>query len=227
MSGMANHAYLRVWCREFPEERILEVFGNFLETVPFSASRPGFTHLVIRAVDFAETPILEQDMRAVPLEPAGILEMARDHIQRDCALEVRADWDLWVYEGEPARWQNLAQPLELSCYGEDFADGFWRENGHMGADLGFEHLFTGHSGLLGFRQTAPAAPASPEEARFLASMEEPANLQMYRDKTRENIRTLFNWVRQIESGVRVERIRAWSEGEENFEARLEEILAAR
>ena len=227
MSCMSNQAYLSVWCKDFPEERILEVFGDFLATVPFSASRPGFTHLVIRAVDFAETPVLEQDMRAVPLDTTGVIEIAKDHLHSDCSLEVRADWDLWVFEGELGRWQYLPQPLELSCYGEDFADGFWRENGHLGANLGFEHLFTGHAGLLGFHQTAPLPPESPEEARFLASMEQPANLQMYTDKTRENIRKLFDWVRQIEKAVPVERIRLWSEGEENFEARLEEILAAR
>lgn len=227
MSAMSNQAYLSIWGKEFSEERMLEVLGNFLATVPFSTSRPGFTHLVIRAVDFAETPILEQDMRAVPLDPAGIIEMAKDHLQSDCSLEVRADWDLWVFGGEPGRWQNLPQPLEISCYGEDFADSFWRENGHLEANLGFEHLFTGHAGLLGFRQTSPAAPASPEEARFLASMEQPANLQMYRDKTRENIRKVFEWVRRIEKAVPMERLRPWSEGEENFEARLEEILAAR
>ena len=227
MLRMSNQAYLSIWCKDFPEERMLEVYGNFLATVPLSAFRPGFTHLVIRAVDFAETPILEQDMRAVPLDPAGIIDMTKDHLHSDIALEVRADWDLWVFEGDPGRWQNLPQPLELTCYGEDFADAFWRENGHLEVNLGFEHLFTGHAGLLGFRQTPPAAPASPEEARFLASMEQPANLQMYRDKTRENIRTLFEWVRLIEKAVPVERIRPWSEGEENFEARLEEILAAR
>ena len=206
---------------------MLELFSNFLSTVPVSASKPGFTHLLIRAVDFAETPILEQDMRAVPLDSAGIIAMARDHLQSDCSLEVRADWDLWVFEGEPGRWQNLPQPLELACYGENFADSYWRESGHLGAKLGFEHLFTGHAGLLGFRQASPAAPATPEEARFLASMEQPANLQMYRDKTRENIRKLFDWVRRIEEAVPIERVRAWSEGEENFEARLEEILAVR
>jgi hypothetical protein len=81
--------------------------------------------------------------------------------------------------------------------------------------------------LLGFRQTAQAPPESPEEARFLASMLEPTNLQVYQDKTRENIRKLFEWVRHIEKALPVERIRQWSEGEENFEARLEEILAAR
>ena len=96
----------------------------------------------------------------------------------------------------------------------------------MEASLGFEHLFTGHAGLLGFSRSARAVPQSPEEARFLASMEEPANLQMYLEKTRENIRHLFDWVRAIEKALPVDQIRLWSEGEENFEARLEEILAS-
>jgi hypothetical protein len=52
-------------------------------------------------------------------------------------------------------------------------------------------------------------------------------LQRYQEKTRENVRKLFDWVRRIEKAVSVEHIRLWSEGEENFEARLEEILAAR
>ena len=58
-------------------------------------------------------------------------------------------------------------------------------------------------------------------------MAKPANLLLYREKTRENIKALFDWVRRIEQALPVERLRLWSEGEENFEARLEEILAAR
>jgi hypothetical protein len=227
MCAMSNQAYLSIWCKDFPEEQILERFGKFLATVPSSATRPGFTHLVIRAVDFTENPVLEQDLRSVPHDAAGIIEIAKDHLHGDCAYEVRADWDLWVFEGEPERWQRSPQPLGLSCYGEDFGEGYWRENGHLEANLGFEHLFTGHAGLLGFRQSGKATPQSPEEARFLASMEQPANLQMYRDKTRENIRKLFEWVRLIEKALPVKEVRLWSEGEENFEARLEEILAAR
>jgi hypothetical protein len=55
----------------------------------------------------------------------------------------------------------------------------------------------------------------------------PENLKLYKERTRENIKKLFDWVRQIETAVDAERVRLWSEGEENFEARLEEILAAR
>lgn len=224
---MSNQSHLSVWLKDFPEEVMLERFGEFLATVPFSAKRPGFTHLEIQAVDTSETPVFEQDLRSMPLDAPSIIELAKDYLHSDSSYAVRADWDLWVFEGEPPRWQQLPQPVELRCNGEGYDDGFWKENGHFEVNFGFEHLFTGHGGLLGIRQIARPAPQSQEEANFLESMSKPANLQVYQERTRENIKSLFGWVRHIEDSLPVARLRLWSEGEENFEARLEEILAAR
>ena len=81
--------------------------------------------------------------------------------------------------------------------------------------------------MLGIRQIARPAPQQPEEVQFLESMSKPANLQVYQEKTRENIKSLFSWVRKIEDALPVTKLKLWSEGEDNFEARLEEILAAR
>ena len=58
-------------------------------------------------------------------------------------------------------------------------------------------------------------------------MADPENLRLYYEKTRENIKKLFDWVRRIEQALPVAKLHLWSEGEENFEARLDEILAAR
>ncbi len=223
---MANQSYLNVWCKDFPEESILERFGAFLATVPFSPAKPGFTHLTIQAIDATEIPVLDQDLRSFPLDAAGVIEMARDHMHGDCSCEVQCQWDLWLFD--PAAGWNLGpQPLEISCHGEDYDGSLWRENGHFEADLGFEHLFTGHAGLLGIRRRSAAAPQSTEEAHFLEAMAWPENLKAYQERTQENIRKLLDWVRAIENAVPVERVRTWSEGEENFEARIEEILAAR
>jgi hypothetical protein len=52
-------------------------------------------------------------------------------------------------------------------------------------------------------------------------------LREYQEKTRENIQQLMGWMRTVEETLPVERVRLWSEGEENFEARLDEILAVR
>lgn len=224
---MANQAYLGVWCKDFSEQRMIEQFGAFLGAVPFSTTRPGFTHLTIRAVDASETPIVEDDLRAAPLDADGIIGIIGDHVHSDGSCEVRAHWDLWEFEPVSAKWTNGPQGLDIYCHGEDYDDGFWHENGHIQVNLGFEHLFTGHAGLLGIRQVGNAAAESSEEARFLEAMAWPENLQAYHEKTRENIRKLLDWVRRIEKVVQVEQVRLWSEGEENFEARMEEILAVR
>ena len=223
---MANHAYLGVWCKDFSEERVLDRFASFLATVPASRKKPAFTYLAIRAVDASEAPILEQDFRAMPLDAAGIIELAQDHLHRDSSYEVHCHWDLWVSDGE-GRWRTESQKLEIFCHGEDYDSAFWREHGHLEVNLGFEHLFTGHAGLLGIRQRTRAPAQSPEEARFLEAMAWPENLQSYQEKTRENIRKLMDWVHRIEKAMPDGRVRLWSEGEDNFEARLEEILAVR
>jgi len=222
---MSNLSYLSVWCKNFSEERILEDFEKFLGTVPFSASKPGFTYLIVRAIDSAESPLLEQDLRSVPLDAAGIVELAKDHLHSDVSYEVQSHWDLWVLDGQ-GKWKSEPQPLQLFCHGEDYDDGFWRENGHLQANLGFEHLFTGHANLLGMRKGQRPPAQSIEEARFIETMAWPENLQRYQEKTRENIKKLLDWTRKIEKSVPVDRLRLWSEGEENFEARLEEILVA-
>jgi hypothetical protein len=224
---MSNQACLSLWLKDFPEERMLERFGVFLATVPFSAKQPGFTHLEIRAVDPTETPVFEQDLRSMPLDAPSIIELAKDYLHSDSSYAVRAYWDLWAYEGDSSRWQQLPQPVELVCNGEDYGDDLWKQDGHFEVNFGFEHLFTGHGGLLGIRQIARPAPQSAEETNFFESMSKPPNLQIYQEKTRENIKSLFAWVRRIEDALPVDRLRLWSEGEENFEARLEEILAAR
>ena len=114
--------------------------------------------------------------------------------------------------------KSAAEPqlLQIFCRGEDFDDGFWRDNGHFEVNLGFEHLFTGHAGLLGLRPGPKPAPQSPEESRFLEAMAWPENLEKYQRQTRENIRKLQDWVRRIEASLPVGKTRLWSEGEDNF-----------
>lgn len=227
MLVMSNQSYLSVWYADLPEELLLERFGAFLATVPLSDKAPGFTQLAIHAVSAAEIPVLEQDLRQMPLDVAGIMEIARNHLNSDCAYDVGCYWDLSVFDAASGKWKIEPQPLEISCYGEDYDDAFWRENGHVQVNFGFEHFFTGHAGLLGFGRDSRAPAQSPEEARFLEAMAWPENLERYHDETRKNIRNLLDWIRRIEKAVPVERVRLWSEGEENFEARIEEILAAR
>lgn len=227
MLRMANRAYASIWSRNFSEETLIEQWRAFLKTVPFSDERPGFAELVIRAVDTAEAPIFEQDLRSGEYGAEVLADLAREHAHADCSYETQVFWDLWTWEESNERWVQKPQPLGIICYGSDFDGGIWKDQGHFLVDTGFEHFFTGHAGLLGFRRGHAEPVMVPDEMNFVAVMSQPGNLQMYQEKTRENIRKLYDWMARIETAIPVERYQLWSEGEENFEARMEEILAAR
>jgi len=226
MKSVSNLAYMGVWCRDFPEEKMPERLAAFLEAVPFSSSRPGFTSLTIRAVNSAETAVFEQDLRGISIDGEKVIELTSGYLQSDSSCEVGSYWDLWSFDNAAGKPALNPEPLTISCTGEDYDEGLWRERGHFSVDLGFEHFFTGHAGVLA-RAGKAEPPQSNEEAKFLEAMAWPDVLESYREKTRENIRKLFEWVRQIERMLPIEKVQSWSEGEENFEARIEEILAAR
>ena len=224
---MANHAYLSVWTRELSAETMLDQMEALLGTIPFSAGRPGLAFFVVRAISPAETPLVEADFRGRVVDPAAVVEMAREYSNSDTAYEVTASWDLWAYHAAEGKWQQNAQPLEIIFHGTEYDDGIWQEMGHFQLDAGFEHLFTGHAGILGVHDGKTVTTEDPAEAAFLAAMSRPENLREYHQKTRENIQKLMDWALQIENRMPVERCRLWSEGEENFEARLDDILAVR
>jgi len=226
MFPMANRAYASIWTKGFTADTMLEQLEKLLETVPFSAQEAGFTQLVIRALDPAETSLIERDFRRYSVDAARLVGFAREHRHADSAYETRALWDLWTYDASLARWQLQPQPLEIACHGEEYDGGVFADAGHFQIDIGFEHLFTGHARLLSGTAEAPA-PQHPAEAAFISLMSQPANLREYHQKTRENIQKLMQWMAPLEQALPVERLHLWSEGEENFEARLDEILAVR
>lgn len=224
---MANQAFVSVWCRDFPEDQILNRLDMFLSTIPFSVSRPGIDRLTVRAIDASEAPIVEQDFRSMPLEIAGVIDVIGGYVHSDCSYEVHCHWDLAVFDPDTAKFATEPQPVEVIANAPDYDNALWQENGHFQVCLGFEHLFTGHAGVLGSQPRSGAPAASREEARFLEAMAWPENIQRYQEKTRENIRKLLDWTQRMAHAVPVERLRLWSEGEDDFEARLEEILALR
>jgi hypothetical protein len=222
---MANRAFASIWLRELSEDMLPQHWGNFLGTVPLSAKQSGFSYLAIRAVDETEAPILEQDLRSIVADASTLVELIRSSAHGDCSYEAQASWDLWVYDAASLQWELRPQPLGLYCFGEEFGDGDWQRNGHFLVDAGFEHLFTGHAGLLGAGEPDRGSIRHPDEQRFVSLMSLPQNLSVYREKTQENIRKLYEWMKRVEAGLPVARTSLWSEGEENFEARVEEILA--
>lgn len=223
---MANRAYVSFWTRDSSEHVMPERFERFLETLPRASKDSNFLSLTVRALGPAETPLAEHDLRGMNAKPAEIIALAREHLSADCAYEVEASWPLWSWDTEQSRWSRTQERLLLTCHGDEYDDGVAQASGHFLVDAGLEHLYTGHGGLLGSH--GPRAESSdPTESKFLAFMGQQQNLYDYREKTRENIQQLMNWAQEVERALPVERLALWSEGEENLEARLDDILAAR
>ena len=226
---MANRAYLRVWTRDFSDQTMIPEFARFLTTAPLTEDEGKFRLLTIQAVDAAETPVAEWDLKDGNFGPAQVAALAAQHVNQDTAFIVEAQWDIWTFDINTLKWTQSPQPLELICQGVDYDDHAATSAGQFSADLGFEHLFTGHAGLL-----APGAAKNPfdnsdhpVEKTFRSWMASSENLKLYHQKTRENIQKLFGWMEAVEAALPVERSELWSEGEDNFEARLDAILAQR
>ena len=226
---MANRAYLRVWTRDFSEQTMIAEFARFLTTAPVADSPDGFLLLSVQPVDYTEPTEVEWDLRESKYGPAEIAALAMQHLNPDTAFIVEAQWKLWNFDMEALKWENSLQPLTVICQGKEFEGGVEATEGQLVADLGFEHLFTGHAGLLapGAASNPFAGSDHPVEKRFRAWMASTENLKQYHQRTRENIQTLFRWVEAIQAALPVERSVLTSEGEENFEARLDAILAQR
>src|SRR5438094_2948087 len=103
---MANHAYLRVWTRDFSLETMIAEFARFLATAPLSAEHAAFTELIVQAVDATETPVAEWDLRPLKAGPAELAAMARQHLNGDTAYIGRAKWDLLSFDIESLKWQQ-------------------------------------------------------------------------------------------------------------------------
>jgi len=226
---MANRAYLRVWTRDFSESTLIAQFARFLTTAPLSASQPTFTELTVQPIDATETPVAYWDLRPTKFGPAEVAALAIQQLNFDSAYQVAGKWDLWELDLESLKFQHQPQPLLVTCQGRDYDGGIAAAEGNFLVDLGFEHFFTGHAGVL-----APGAASNPFDSSdhplehtFRRWMSAGGNLKEYHAKTRENIQQLFAWMERIEAALPVERSELWSEGEENFEARLDAILGQR
>lgn len=221
---MANHAYASFWTRQRTPETMLVRFGHFLATFPFSAVRPGFTGLTIRAISPAEAPLVEHDLRSAKMTASDVISQAREHENPDCSYEVEGHWDIWQRNLETGVWEKGPERVLLMGNGASYDDGVAESSGDFLADVGFEHFFTGHAHILG-TYGARSAPSDPVEAEFLSWMTHEEHLHEYYEKTRANIQQLLNWAESVEKALPLQRHLLWSEGEENLEARLDEILA--
>jgi hypothetical protein len=175
-----------MWTREFSRETMIAQFVRFLATVPLSAPRNSFDQLIIQAIDHTETPVSEWDMRDGTFGAAEVAAIAAQHIHDDTGYVVEANWDLWTFESETLKWKQGPHPLQIVCRGTEYDGGAFAADGNFSVDLGFEHLYTGHAGIL-----APGAASNPFdssdhpiEKTFRQWMSVDANKREYAAKTR-------------------------------------------
>src|SRR5215467_2466201 len=114
---MANHAYLRVWTKDFSESTMIPEFARFLATAPLSASENGFSSLIVQPVDATESPLAEWDLRGRRFGPAEVAALAAQYLNADTAFFVSAKWDLWTFNADTLTWRHEPQPLLLMCHG--------------------------------------------------------------------------------------------------------------
>jgi len=131
-------------------------FVRLLATVPLSPARNGFDNLVIQAIDPTELPFLNGIFVRALLERRKVAAIATQQIHEDTAYIVEAQWDLWTFDSETFKWKHGPQPLEIICRGLEYDGGSAATEGRFSVDLGLEHLFTGHAGIL-----APGAASNP------------------------------------------------------------------
>jgi hypothetical protein len=221
---MLNQSYLSLWFSDFTVERGTHHLEALLTLFPASATRPDL-RLIIRGLDTTQSVTLERELDR---DPAAIRSLASEFLHEDTGYEVTARWDLWQWEqqeGLKLEWTEQPSPVEFLLQGLEFDDKSYTDTGHVWIRLGAEHLFTGHAGMLTGDEIRPEDFTDRKENEFAWALQEPQNLHDYRRFTRENVRTLYGYLREIEKSLPVERLRLWSEGEQDFEELTEKILA--
>lgn len=194
---MPNYAFLSLWFRDFTIEKGLAHLEALLTLFPLSPARPGF-RLLIRSLDEAQSPTLEAELLAAP---GAVQKLAAQFLHDDTAYEVTAYWDLWQARpnaGAALDFQQAPSAVEFTLQGEAFDNARYRESGHVAVNLGPELLYLG-----------PADIPWETHHRY----------------TRENVRRLYAYLRQVEKSLPIAERRLWSEGEVDFPGCTEEILA--
>ena len=199
---MADKFYLSLWLKEYSEGQMLQRLGTLLETFPYSQQRPKARSLRVYPLSFNEHPVLEEDFPD-GVETPQLLALAAEFLHGDCACEVGAFWDLWVFRknGGPAAWKREPQAVSLFCYGPDFEEGA-ADRGHLEVDFGLDTPFR-------FGQRAPGA-----EARSLAGD--------YHLRLQENVTQLLDLIRALEKRLPVAKRWLWTETGGNFAEALKQ-----
>lgn len=142
---MADRLYLSYWIHGFNAMTMLRHYQKALATFPYSKLRRSDSALRIYVLEFTEPPLLEVPV-AYPVDPATVVEAAREFQNVDGCYEFECAWDLWTFDEE---WKVAPARVAISCFGPEFANDTGEQ---IRIDFGLDTQFLpGEAGSEGLR----------------------------------------------------------------------------
>jgi hypothetical protein len=137
---MADSLYLNLWYPDFETEEMLPRILSVMRQFPFSSHEAGVTYVAVHPVSWNEATILEQRFRpGVPPEQAVLF--AADVLHEDYAYSFQAYWDLWLPSDTGDQWTLQPSKVRFLAHGLEFAEGSYKEDGHIQVDFGLDTPF--------------------------------------------------------------------------------------
>lgn len=173
---------------------MLPRLAQAVESLPPEVVKAGVRGVTLHPLAWSEPALVDESY------PSGVplaeaLDQLRTFLHDDCAAELTVQWPLWSWTD--SAWKSSPHPLLIAVLGADFEEGAYREQGHLRLDFGLDEAFL-----------AELAPENEDRRHHLEF----------------NILRLLGVARALQTRLKPERRRLWSESDGELTARLLERL---
>jgi hypothetical protein len=189
---VSDPLYLSLWFSDFSGPEMLPHAYSVLQQFPFSAQRPGVTHLALHPVSWNEATVLE---RRFPggIDPGQATLIAAELIHDDFAYVFEIHWDLWTPDQTNANWVLEPAVVKVIVQGEAFDEKAYEQTGHIQIDFGLDSYFLQPESSLNTQTEA---------------------------KIRDNVAKLVQFSTNVEKNSGANSRLLWSESEDNLAQKL-------
>jgi hypothetical protein len=187
---MSDPLYLSLWFPQFSPQEMMPRVTSVLRQFPFSAQRPGVTHLAVHPVSWSEPTVMERRFRP-GLDPEQATAIVSEFLHDDYAYVFETFWDLWVPEENTLRYSP--EQVKFIAHGAQFDDSIYQQTGHIQVDFGLDESFLFET---------------PEE-------DEGAEARI-----RTNVQKLVGFTQAVEQNCGISGRVLWSESDENLAQKL-------
>jgi hypothetical protein len=187
---MPDPLYLSLWFPQFSTRDLMPRTSSVLRQFPFSAQKPGITHLAVHPVSWSEPTVIERRFRP-GLDPDQATAIAAEFLHDDYAYVFETHWDLWVPNEDSLRLSP--ELVRFIAHGAAFDDGAYQQAGHVQVDFGLDEPFLFET----------LEPDEGVEARI-----------------RANVQKIVSFTQAIELNCGISGRVLWSESDENLAQKL-------